>query len=65
MKKGKEIPVYLEGKFIERVNEEPLLTHKLYSKWRPIWKVRKVYWEKGKRVNMENRYRKPYEIQSI
>ena len=62
MKKPKEIPVYLEGKFIEMTQEVDMLPHKLYKKWGKMWKVKKIHHDWGKRVNMENVYRRPYVI---
>lgn len=63
--KYKDIPVYLEGKHIEMTEEVPHVLEKVYRKFRGIFGVKKVYYTKGKRIDMENRPRKPYQVRSI
>lgn len=58
----KEIPVYLEGKFIEMTPETPYIVERIYHKFKRIFGVKKVYHDRGKRVNMETKYRPPYQV---
>jgi hypothetical protein len=53
------IPVYLEGREIERIGDYQSNVHRLYNKWWKIFGVRKIYRVPGKMFVMENRYRPP------
>lgn len=58
----KRIPVYLEGREIERVPDQHRMIHTLYEKWWKIFGVKKIYHVPGRAFVMENKYRPPVSI---
>ena len=59
---SRDIPVYLEGKHIEMTEEVPHIIERMYKRWHKIYRVKKVYHTRGKRIDMENKFRPPYSI---
>ena len=58
----KRIPVYLEGREIEKAVDKHSTIHKLYGKWWKIFGVKKIYHVPGRAFVMENKYRPAWEV---
>ena len=57
-----KVPVYLEGREIERVPELQATKERLFNKWAVIFGVKKIYHVRGRGYYMENKRREPMEI---